>query len=197
MPVFLADVSIGDFSDFKHTYSALDGWCRRAFPTARLPGVDLEPAREKEWRGPRLGLHATFIYLWRGPVDEKLSSVISRSGMLSFDFPGSVRGLKAIGDENYGLLILEFFCPEFGARATEVFEMIEEQTGRAPKMTRHLDDPTLVGGFNPHITIAQFSSLAEAEAAMQESSISAELRDEWDRSFRGKSVRMHNFRAIE
>lgn len=196
MPVFVADVSIGDFSTPEETYRAIHGWCARAFPTARLPGVELEPERPDGWNGPRLGLHATFLYLWRGNVDAGVQRVVDRSGMLDFDFEGKVRRFKVVGDENYGLLLLEFKCPEMNLRAAEVWEMVERETARSPKMTR-INEPGYINGFNPHITIAQFDSVNEAHAAIQSTSISADLRGEWGRHFSGRPMRMHRFRAIE
>ncbi len=186
MVVVVGQVTINTPWNPETTYEQLREWTSRAFPTnIGLPGSD----------AIRLPYHSTMLYYGRGVPDEKFLAVIEPLHIERFDFSGVVSRLKAVGNDNRGLIIMIFKSEEMQLAANRLHSVLTRDMDKPPKQELREDDQDCRYGFCPHITLAAFKSLREAENALE--GMDAESSAEWNNRFLLKVVRMHNYEVIE
>lgn len=130
--------------------------------------------------------HATLLYGGEGSIDQHTAMQLKHAIRLDTRvFHATVKRLKAVGDEETGLIIMCLDCPSMVACMKTAYDVYERMSGKKPDHTLH---GGYVMGMSPHITVAFYASLQAA---------SDDLRRFRARSpsYGGGTVRLNNFRV--
>lgn len=171
------DVTVTGDTNKDVTTMRLHNWLPVALPNALgYPGTS-------QYEHP---FHATLLYTGDVSIDRHTSMQVSRAvGLDTRVFHATVKQLKAVGDEDNGLIIMSLDCPSMVECMKTAYDVYERMSGKKHVHTLH---GGYVMGMSPHITVAFYASLQAA---------SDDLRRFRARSpgYGGGRVRLNNFRV--